>query len=99
MTDGRRGLLVLRNLSLKAVSLGLERGCRLAVTVVAAPVLGEAAFGRFVFASTVTAVLALAADLGLGVWTTRALARTGADSQAIVRAGLVLRGWRRCRTP
>ena len=84
---------ILKNLALKAASLGLERGCRLVVTVVAAPVLGEAAFGRFVFATTVTAVLALAADLGLGIWTTRALARGGADRPSIVRLGLTLRGF------
>ncbi len=82
---------VVYNLSLKALSLGLERGCRLAITVVSAPVLGQAAFGRFVFASTVTAVLALAADLGLGVWTTRSLARGKAHAAEVVRVGLILR--------
>jgi O-antigen/teichoic acid export membrane protein len=82
----------LSNLSLKASSLALERGCRLAVTVAAAPVLGRAAFGRFVFASTVTALLVLGSDLGLGLWTTRALARDRSDGERIVRTGLVLRG-------
>ena len=86
---GRRG--VWRNLSLKAISLGLERGCRLAVTVLAAPILGEAAFGRFVFASTVTAFLVLAADLGLGTWSTRALARGRPEGDVVVRVGLGLR--------
>ena len=80
-----------RNLSLKALSLGLERGCRLAVTVAAAPILGEAAFGRFVFASTVTAFLVLAADLGLGTWSTRALARGRPEGDVVVRVGLGLR--------
>jgi O-antigen/teichoic acid export membrane protein len=82
---------VLRNLSLKAVSLGLERGVRFVVTVVAAPLIGEVAFGRYVFASTVTALLALAAELGLGVWTTRALARPGSDAAVVVRTGFALR--------
>ncbi|MGD0675038.1 MAG: oligosaccharide flippase family protein [Polyangiaceae bacterium] len=94
-----RGLRdVLRSLSLKALSLGLERVCRLVVVVALAPILGQAAFGRFVFASTVTALLALGTDLGLGVWTTRALARSRAQSDRpagegwkIVEVGLAIR--------
>jgi O-antigen/teichoic acid export membrane protein len=82
---------VLSNVSLKAVSLGLERGCRLLVTIAAARVLGETTFGRFAFASTVTAVLALATDLGLGLWTTRTLARDRSDGDRVVRVGLTLR--------
>jgi O-antigen/teichoic acid export membrane protein len=81
----------LSNLSLKAASLGLDRGSRLVVTIAAAPVLGPAAFGRFAFASTITALLAVSTDLGLGLWTTRALARDPADGARIVRAGLALR--------
>jgi O-antigen/teichoic acid export membrane protein len=81
----------LRDLSLKAVSLGLERGCRFVVVVACARALGEATFGRFVFASTVTNLLAFGTDLGLGLWTTRALAREGADADRIVRVGLALR--------
>jgi O-antigen/teichoic acid export membrane protein len=83
---------VLGKLSLKALSLGLERGSRLAVTVASAPILGEARFGQLVFASTVTAMLALAADMGLALWTTRALARDHRDGNEVVRVGLVLRG-------
>jgi O-antigen/teichoic acid export membrane protein len=82
----------LSNLTLKAVSLGLERGCRFLVTVVAAPILGQAAFGRFAFAWTVTALLAFGTDLGLGLWTTRALARSGGEGAGIVRVSLTLRG-------
>jgi O-antigen/teichoic acid export membrane protein len=82
---------VLKNLSLKGLSLGLERVCRLGVVVASARVLGETDFGRFVFASTVTTFLALGADLGLGVWSTRALARNHGDTAPIVRVGLVLR--------
>src|SRR5580658_9928811 len=40
---------VVRNLSLKAVSLGLERGGRFLVAVAAAACLGQTSFGRFVF--------------------------------------------------
>jgi O-antigen/teichoic acid export membrane protein len=82
----------LSNLALKATSLGLERGCRFLVTVVAAPVLGRAAFGRFAFASTITMILALSTDLGLGLWTTRALARDRGQGASVVRVGLTLRG-------
>src|SRR5580692_5237792 len=69
-----RGLYeALRNVSLKALSLGLERLCRLVVVVAMAPVIGQVAFGQYVYASTVTALLALGTDLGLGVWTTRSV--------------------------
>jgi O-antigen/teichoic acid export membrane protein len=91
MAPGRELRRAVSNLSLKALSLGLERGCRLLVTVAAAPVLGQAAFGRFAFAWTVTALLALGTDLGLGLWTTRALARDRRDGERIVRVGLALR--------
>jgi O-antigen/teichoic acid export membrane protein len=91
MTPGRELRDALRNLSIKALSLGLERACRLVVVVACAPVLGTTAFGRFVFASTVTALLALGTDLGLGVWTTRVLARGRSDGDRIVRVGLALR--------
>jgi len=89
---GRELRGALGNVSLKALSLGLERACRFVVVVASAPVLGEAAFGRFVFASTATALLALGTDLGLGVWTTRAVARNPHEGGDIVRVGLVLRG-------
>lgn len=92
MAPGGELRRTLSNLSLKAASLGLERGCRLLVTVAAAPVLGRATFGRFVFASTVTALLAASSDLGLGLWTTRTLARDRSDGERTVRLGLQLRG-------
>ena len=91
MALGRELRDALRNLSLKGASLGLERACRLLVGVAAARVLGQGTFGRFVFASTVTALLALGTDLGLGVWTTRALARSRGDGDRVVRVGLALR--------
>lgn len=83
---------VLRNLTLKTASLGVEKVSRLVVVVASARVLGQADFGRFVFASTVTALLAYGTDLGLGVWTTRELARRRLDSDHVVRVGLALRG-------
>jgi O-antigen/teichoic acid export membrane protein len=89
---GRELFAVLRDLGWKALSLGLERGGRLIVTVAAAPVLGTRAFGVLVFATTATAILALAADLGLGVWTTRTLARGDGDARDVVTVGLTLRG-------
>ena len=81
----------LSNLSLKALSLGLERGCRLLGQVAAAPVLGQAAFGRFAFASTVTTFLALGTDLGHGLWTTRALARGRRAASEVLRLGVSVR--------
>lgn len=92
MTAGRGLRDALGSVSLKALSLGLERICRLVVVIASAPLLGQAAFGRFVFASTVTTLLALGTDLGLGVWTTRALARDPGGGAAVVRVGLALRG-------
>ncbi|MDP8999496.1 MAG: oligosaccharide flippase family protein [Myxococcota bacterium] len=91
MGRGRALGATLRDLSLKGLSLGLERGCRLAVIVASARVLGDVAFGRFVFASTVTSLLALGTDLGLGIWTTRALAREPTDGASVVRVGLTVR--------
>jgi PST family polysaccharide transporter len=93
MALGRDLRVALRNLSLKGASLGLERVCRLLVAFASARVLGQATFGRFVFASTVTALLALGSDLGLGVWTTRALARSRGEGDRIVRVGLALRSF------
>lgn len=92
MAIGRELRDALRNVSLKGVSLGLERACRLVVTFASARVLGEAAFGRFAYVSTATALLAVGSDLGLGVWTTRALARSREDGDRVVRVGLALRG-------
>jgi PST family polysaccharide transporter len=92
VTPGRDLGSIVRKLSLKALSSALDRGSRLLLTVLAAPVLGEASFGLFVFASTVTAFVALAADLGIGVWSTRALARSNSDKGSVVRASVLFRG-------
>jgi O-antigen/teichoic acid export membrane protein len=91
MRPGRDLRDALRSLPFKGISLALERVCGLAVVVVAAPRLGEAAFGRYAFASTVTALLAFGTDMGLGLWTTRTLARHSDDPSPIVRVGLGIR--------
>lgn len=81
----------------KALSASLEKVCRLALVLASAPVIGQAAFGRFQFATTVTAILALVTDLGLGLWTTRALARGVEQADAIV--GTTLRTRALCAAP
>jgi O-antigen/teichoic acid export membrane protein len=90
---GPEARTALSNLVFKAISLPLEKAFRLLIVVLSAPVLGEAAFGRFQFALTVTTLLALGTDLGLGIWTTRALARDRAHAVAVrvVGTGLGLR--------
>jgi PST family polysaccharide transporter len=80
-----------RNLVWKALSSSLEKVCRLVLVIVAAPVLGQTVFGRFQFATTVTTMLALGTDLGLGLWTTRELARSRAAAQSIVGTTLKTR--------
>jgi O-antigen/teichoic acid export membrane protein len=93
MAEARtRGLgAILRSFSIKALSLAVERACRMLLVVISAPILGEDAFGRFQFASTLTAFLAVGTDLGLGVWTTRTLARDPASGARVIRVGLQLR--------
>jgi O-antigen/teichoic acid export membrane protein len=81
----------LSNMVWKAICLPIEKVSRLLLVVVAAPVLGQAGFGRFQFATIVTALLAQVMDLGLGVWTTRALARSRTHASTIVRTVLRLR--------
>jgi polysaccharide transporter, PST family len=82
---------VLSNVLWKAVSMPLEKACRLLLVVGAARVLGQEVFGRFQFAATLTILLALGTDLGLGLWTTRALARSRTRAEAIVATGLRVR--------
>jgi O-antigen/teichoic acid export membrane protein len=79
----------LANVIIKALSVPLEKGCRIALMVVAAPMLGAAAFGSYQFAFAATTMLALCTDLGTGVWTTRALARDRGGAPIVV--GTVLR--------
>jgi O-antigen/teichoic acid export membrane protein len=88
---GSEGRSALANLIFKAASLPVEKALRLLVVLLSGRALGEAAFGRFQFASTVTTLLALGTDLGLGIWSTRALARDRARAAAVVGTGLALR--------
>jgi O-antigen/teichoic acid export membrane protein len=63
----------------------------LLIVVVAAPVFGAAVFGEYQFATTVAALVTTSTELGLGTWTTRALARDGGHTGSIVAAGMRLR--------
>jgi len=85
--DLRRAL---RNMAAKAGSLIVERAAQLAL-LLAAPLLGAASFGRFSYATGVTAVLAFGTDLGLTLWTTRALAREPALSARVLGTAYRLR--------
>src|SRR6185312_15982187 len=75
------------NMFAKALSVPVEKGARLLLVMVAARLLGVAAVGRFQFADTVAALLIVATELGLGIWTTRALARTPERAPEIVTTG------------
>lgn len=79
------------NMLAKALSVPVEKASRLLLVVVAAPLLGEAAFGRFQFADTVSALLIVATELGLGIWTTRALARAPERTAEIVTTGIAVK--------
>jgi O-antigen/teichoic acid export membrane protein len=70
--DLRRAFI---NMAAKAGSIVIERVAQLVLMLGAAPILGVVSFGRFSFANGVTALLAFGTDLGLTLWTTRALAR------------------------
>jgi polysaccharide transporter, PST family len=88
---GKDGRTALGNVIVKALSVPVEKACRLVLMVVAAPILGAAAFGSYQFAFAATAMLALCTDLGMGVWTTRALARDRTRAPVIVATALRLR--------
>jgi O-antigen/teichoic acid export membrane protein len=75
----------------RAGSLLVEKASRIVLVVAAAPVLGEAGFGGYQFALTLTALFALGAELGIGLWTTRALARDREQASVIVGTGLRVR--------
>jgi O-antigen/teichoic acid export membrane protein len=59
--------------------------------LVAAPILGVVAFGRYSYAANVTTLLAFGTDLGLTLWTTRALARDPAETPAVLATGWRMR--------
>ncbi|HXJ19717.1 MAG TPA: oligosaccharide flippase family protein [Polyangia bacterium] len=79
------------NAVVKAASVPIEKVCRLLLMLVAAPALGVAGFGSYQFAFATTSMLAVCTDLGMSVWTTRALARDRAAAPAIVGTALRLR--------
>ena len=87
--DERR--LAVTNAIVKAVSVPVEKACRLLLMLVAAPALGVARFGSYQFAFAATSMLAVCTDLGMSVWTTRALARDRTRAPAIVSTALRLR--------
>jgi O-antigen/teichoic acid export membrane protein len=82
---------VVANMAAKGTAFAVEKGAQLAMVIVAGRALGEALFGRFAFASSLAVVLAFATDLGLTIWTTRALARRGEATGLVLGTGLRLR--------
>jgi O-antigen/teichoic acid export membrane protein len=81
------------NMAAKAGSIVIERVAQLVLMLGAAPILGVVSFGRFSFANSVTALLAFGTDLGLTLWTTRALAREPAQAAAVLGTAYHLRLW------
>jgi O-antigen/teichoic acid export membrane protein len=81
----------LSNVFWKAFSMPLEKVCRFLLIAACAPVLGEAAFGRFRFATTISVMLGLVMDLGLGVWTVREAARSRERAPTVARTVLRVR--------
>jgi O-antigen/teichoic acid export membrane protein len=81
------------NMAAKAGSIVIERVAQLVLLLGAAPILGVVSFGRFSFANSVTALLAFGTDLGLTLWTTRALAREPAHSAGVLGTAYHLRLW------
>lgn len=80
------------NVVYRAISVAVEKGCRLALIVIAAPILGRTAFGAYQFALTLTALFAMVADLGVSTWTIRGLARDRGRSREIAAVGFRVRG-------
>ncbi len=80
------------NTLFKGASVPVEKGSRLVLMLVAAPALGAAAFGCYQFAATLTTFLMLCTEMGLGVWTTRTLARDRSRAPVVVGTALRMRG-------
>jgi O-antigen/teichoic acid export membrane protein len=80
------------NVVYRAISVAVEKGCRLALIVIAAPILGRAAFGAYQYALTLTALFAMVADVGVSTWTIRGLARDRSRSREIAAIGFRVRG-------
>ncbi len=85
--------LAVTNAVVKAISVPIEKACRLALMLIAASALGVERFGSYQFAFAATTMLAVCTDLGMSVWTTRALARDRTRAPAIVAMALRLRLW------
>jgi len=85
--------LALTNAIVKTVSIPIEKACRLVLMLIAASALGVARFGSYQFAFAATTMLAVCTDLGMSVWTTRALARDRSRAPAILATALHLRLW------
>jgi O-antigen/teichoic acid export membrane protein len=79
------------NFTLKIISVPVEKGCRLLIVFVAAPALGAAGFGIYQFASAIAGLLSICTDLGLSIWTTRALARKVAPGSVVLGTGMALK--------
>jgi O-antigen/teichoic acid export membrane protein len=75
----------------KLLSSPFEKACRLLIVLVTAPALGAAAFGTYQFAGAVGSLLSIGTELGLGTWTTRAIAREVQRAGPITALGLRLR--------
>src|SRR5579863_525486 len=80
------------NMLFKSLSVPVEKGARLLLVVLAAPRLGESGFGSYQVIATATALLMLGTEMGLGVWTTRALARDRSRARGVVGVVLHRRG-------
>jgi polysaccharide transporter, PST family len=83
--------VALANIAVKGLSLPIEKAIRLLLALVAARILGDAVFGRYLYASTLAAVLALGIDLGLHTWVVRALARDRVRAAVIIWSALRVR--------
>lgn len=83
--------LALTNAVIKTISVPIEKACRLVLMLVAASALGVARFGSYQFAFAATTMLAVCTDLGMSVWTTRALARDRSRAPAILATAVRLR--------
>ena len=79
------------NMAAKGASMAAERVAQLVLVLVAARLLGPAAFGRYSYAASLSVLLAFGTDLGLTIWTTRSLARDPAQGPSILGTGLRLR--------
>ena len=79
------------HLLFKLLPTPFEKLSRFLIVLVAAPELGVAAFGRYQFALTASLLVMTFTELGLGTWTTRAVARDITRASSIVLSGLRVR--------